>query len=143
MRKTIVTATVVLLAALTGCASEEPAPETSDAASPVQIEAPPSEEAEPTENSYDSATEYGVSDAQVDELFTSMLRTEFPSDFGPVDDDTLVGLGKAACSGLTESQSFATMVRLGVREGYSVEVVSSLLGFSIGAYCPENDYLLN
>lgn len=68
-----------------------------------------------------------------EDRFMSVIGPEFPG----VPRSTAVNLGRAICTALDEGLSFLQVGQVGVDNGFTPEQAGTLVGASIGAFCPE------
>jgi len=154
----IVLATIAAAAALTmtACETDEPmkqaeaAETTAPAEEPEPVEEPEpavvtetvTEEAEPEptpEPEPEPEEEPTLSDGAIEDVFVTLIRSEYPGMFLGVSDRDMIDLAKGVCGQFDIGQTFADVGLMGVESGYTPKQIGYFIGASVPAFCPEHE----
>lgn len=78
-----------------------------------------------------------LSTSQVEEIYTSKLRTDAPAEFSTLDDETLLRVGKVMCEFFEAGATFDEMAMMTMDAGYSADVTAMYIAYTTTALCPE------
>lgn len=93
-------------------------------------------------SSKESSTTANVDSDTVEQVYLTMLRSEYPADFVGPSDEMLVENAHRMCDAFDDGATFATMAMATLQSGYSPDVGGFLIGATIAAYCPEHQDLV-
>lgn len=123
---------------LTGCSGTESEPKPKAEADSIFSD----DFYEADESDTQVAEEYGITVEQTESLFASLMRTEYPGDFGVLEDEQIVALGRGTCSMFDAGVTWEEGALTGMNAGYDADVVGFLYGAAITAFCPEHSGLV-
>jgi hypothetical protein len=131
MHKTLIAAALLGAVALTGCTDTTAAP-----ADTVTVTEAPEPEYTPEP---EPDAEPAVSDDEIGAItFATLLKSEYPGDFGLVPDDMLADLGRSICTAYDGGSDVFDLAMVAMNEGYSAEASAYMVGAAGPSFCDYN-----